>query len=221
MPSSEGSILVVCSHPDDESIGAGGTIAQHTAQGHPVDVLCLTGNEIRNSELQRACKILGVRNLYESNRGDFEIDLSLVEMVTQKILESRPEVIITHSSDDYNRGHVTCSRIVDEAVEWASHTTVYENAHRVSRVYHMEINSLMTHPTTMVDISSSFDTAMRAIQSHVSQMSKINGFYHRLYDARTRLRGVQANCERAEAFTVHMPIHAGPFYPVNNVVSLL
>jgi len=73
----------------------------------------------------------------------------------------------------------------------------------------------------MVDVSEDYDTVMSALRMHKSQMAKANSFYERFYDARTRLRGVQAGCERAEAFLVTLSRHAGPFYPVNAVTSLL
>jgi len=37
-------ILVVAPHPDDETLGAGGTIAKFVAQGHRVDVLVVAGH---------------------------------------------------------------------------------------------------------------------------------------------------------------------------------
>ncbi|MFQ5831954.1 MAG: PIG-L deacetylase family protein [Candidatus Thorarchaeota archaeon] len=62
--STEGSILVIVAHPDDETLGAGGTIRQHVDHGIPVDVQCMTGNENRNTELRNACNVLGIRQLY-------------------------------------------------------------------------------------------------------------------------------------------------------------
>ncbi len=220
MSASENSILVVCAHPDDECIGAGGTIALHTAAGIPVDVLCLSGNGVRNPELEAACKALGVRHLYSSDRSDFDITSNLTKVIVQHIRKGHPRIIITHSPDDYNRVHALCSRIVDEAVEWASHATLFDDAHRVERIYHMEINSLISHPHVMINIDESYQQALDALTLHRSQIKKVDGFYLQLYDHRTRLRGVQAGCERAEAFRVKLPEHAGPFYPSNNV-SLL
>jgi len=220
-PLYQGSILVVIAHPDDECIGAGGTIKKHTDQGVDTDVLCLTGNEVRNEEIRAACKVLGVREVYTNQRDDFAIDWSLEQDIVSTILKSRPTAIITHSANDYNRSHVRCSKIVTDAVEWASHVTMYENAVRVDRIYNMEINSLHSRPNVLVDVSDSFDAAMNALRKHTSQLQKADGFYLRFYDARTRLRGVQASCERAEAFTVSFPFHAGPFYGRNAVESLV
>ena len=215
-------VLVICAHPDDESLGAGGTIRKHVDEGIPVDVMSLTADETRKKELEAACTKLRVRKVYSSIRGDFEIDLSLTDEVVQGILESRPRIVITHSPGDYNRNHVMCSQIVDQAVEWASHTTMFGNkAHQVERIYHMEINSLHPRPNVIVDISTSYNSALDALKEHKTQISKADHFYLKLYDTRTRLRGVQAACERGEAFTIKFPEHVGPFYPQNSVNLLL
>ncbi len=210
------SILVITAHPDDECLGAGGTIRNHTKADIPVDVLCLTGNDKRNEELANACDILGVRKIYPSNRGDFEIDRSLSDSVIEVILQSRPDIIITHSSEDYNRNHRICAELVMESIEWASHKTMFEEPHRVDRMLQMEINTLHSHPHFIVDITTSYDESLLALKKHESQISKAEGFYLTFYDARTKLRGVQGACSRAEAFTVSMPRHAGPFYKKNS-----
>ena len=218
---SKSSILVVCAHPDDETLGAGGTIHHHTSVGFPVDVLCLTGTEKRNAELQEVCDVLGVRNVYSNIRDDFDIDRSLIEMVVNVILETRPRVLITHSLTDYNRNHILCTEVVIDAVEWAAHTTQFKNAHMVESIYNMEINSLHSKPNVLMNITDSFDTVMSALKKYESQISKAEGYYLKLYDSRTRLRGVQGACERAEAFTITLPSHVGPFYPRNSVDSLI
>ncbi len=215
------SILVICAHPDDETLGAGGTIAAHTEEGVPVDVMCLTSNDIRKSELEAACADLGVREIYVGRRDDFAIDMSLRTEVVDAILHSRPKIIITHSKEDYNQNHVLCSELVSQAAEWASHTTLYDDAHKVDSIYHMEINSLLSRPQVLVDISLSYQRALKALNNHQSQIDKAEGFYLKFYDARTRLRGVQASCARAEAFTIEIPFHAGPFYPENSVKRLI
>jgi LmbE family N-acetylglucosaminyl deacetylase len=219
--SGKSAILVVVAHPDDETLGAGGTIRKHTSHRIPVDVHCMTGNNPRNEELKAACGILGVRNLYLSERDDFAIDDSLTNEVIGAILKSRPQIVITHSKDDYNENHIECTRLVEKATEWASHSTIFDNAHRVEKILHMEVNSLHPRPHIHVNISDSYDASMQALLCHKSQIPKADGYYAKLYDARTRLRGIQADCERAEAFTISLPTHAGPFYPQNSVDLLV
>lgn len=177
-PSDHASILVVVAHPDDECIGAGGTIRKHVDQGFETDVLCLTGNEVRNAELKAACEVLGVREVYTNERDDFAIDWPLEQEIVSAILKSRPSVIITHSVKDYNRNHVRCSKLVADAVEWASHVTMYEDAVRVDRVYCMEINSLHSRPNVLVDVSNSFDAAMDALRKHSRSLRRLMASTH-------------------------------------------
>src|SRR5438552_7167944 len=69
-------VLVVAPHPDDESIGCGGTICLHATRGDRVAAVFLTSGElglkelapeeawrIRESEAQRAAEILGIAAL--------------------------------------------------------------------------------------------------------------------------------------------------------------
>ncbi len=215
------SILVVVAHPDDESLGAGGTIRKHGDLGIPVDVHCMTGNATRNEEMKTACGILGVRNLFLSERDDFAIDTSMRNEVVGAILKTRPEIVITHFSGDYNINHQQCAQIVFDAVEWASHTTIFDDAHRVQRIYNMEINTMISRPHVYVDITDTYKYGLGALKEHKSQIEKADFFYEKLYDTRTRLRGAQAKCERAEAFTITLPEHAGPFYKENSVERLI
>ncbi|MGV9168622.1 MAG: PIG-L deacetylase family protein [Promethearchaeia archaeon] len=218
---SKPAILVVVAHPDDECLGAGGTISVHTQRGFPVDVLCMTGIEERNEELKSACSTLGVRHVLTNIRDDFDIKLSMKDEVADAILRTRPAIIITHSERDYNQNHVICSQVVDQAAEWASHKTIFDNAHKVRRIFNMEINSLIPIPNLVMDISEGYESAMKALRQHESQIGKAEGYYEKLYDYRTKLRGLQGGCSRGEAFTVKSPIQAGPFYPENSVKTLL
>ena len=65
-------ILVVAPHPDDETLGVGGTIAKLASEGHEVHVLVVSGHlpplykredyEISVNEAHQALDILGVSN---------------------------------------------------------------------------------------------------------------------------------------------------------------
>ena len=119
--------------------------------------------------------------------------------------EKGMKIIITHSKEDYNRNHIACADIVEQAVEWASHVTLFDDAHRVDYIYNMEVNSLISRPHIFMDISTTYEAAFDALQKHESQTGKADDFYLKLYDARTLLRGVQSACDRAESFIIINP----------------
>ncbi len=65
-------VLVFAPHPDDESIGMGGTIYKHTQRGDEVAIAIMTTGNIgsleidpkrlektREKEVREACKVLG------------------------------------------------------------------------------------------------------------------------------------------------------------------
>ena len=69
-------ILVIAPHPDDESIGCGGTLCRHTARGDRVVAVFLTSGElglehlpreeawrVREGEAEAAAEVLGLADL--------------------------------------------------------------------------------------------------------------------------------------------------------------
>ncbi|MFJ2744795.1 PIG-L deacetylase family protein [Streptomyces sp. NPDC087440] len=100
-------VLVVAPHPDDETLGAGGTIARMTAAGidvHVLAVACLTqhrwgpatDSSLRREEFDAACDVLGVdrRAIAWSDSGP-ALDLGghLAELT--RLVESGPELSLT------------------------------------------------------------------------------------------------------------------------------
>ena len=117
-------ILTVAAHPDDETLGAGGTIAKWAARGHEVWV-CIVSDGVTSRhghvELQkecaiRACDVLGVSHTVFCGLPDQRLDsLALVDVITpieKCIAELQPDVLLTHFNQDVNQDH----RIVFQAV---------------------------------------------------------------------------------------------------------
>lgn len=122
-------ILVIAAHPDDEVLGAGGTIAKRAKEGWSVSVVfCATGVEGRlekkqavadaalrraieslNAESAKAAKMLGVKTVHRLNFPDNRLD-SVPKMdiafALRKIVErEKPSVVFTHHHGDYNWDH--------------------------------------------------------------------------------------------------------------------
>ena len=122
-------VLIIASHPDDETLGCAGLIAKETLNGTDFFVLfigegstcrfddpnsdeALASITDRNQNAEKAMQILGV-NEYSFNNfpcGRFDT-LPIIEInkVIEKIIsEYKPDTIFTHSSNDANSDHRIC-----------------------------------------------------------------------------------------------------------------
>ena len=99
--------LVVAPHPDDETIGPGGTVARLAADGVEVHVLCVTVRaatmwggrsepSVREQEFAKACAALGVANstiAWVDETG--ELDISGRQRALVDLIERHDEVSLT------------------------------------------------------------------------------------------------------------------------------
>jgi len=121
-------ILAVLAHPDDESFGLGGTLALYASKGYDTYNVCATRGEagtvdpehlngfkdtaeLRTGELERAAKILGLKEVFylgyrdsgmpgteENKHPDAQINHSIDEVagkVVKYIRELKPDVVLT------------------------------------------------------------------------------------------------------------------------------
>ena len=114
-------VLVIAAHPDDEVLGAGGTIAWHANNGDDVYVLFITegcstqykGDDViidrKKREANRANAILGVKDIFFEDLPDMRLDSLLhieVNGVIEKyIAKTRPNIVFSHHPD-INKDHV-------------------------------------------------------------------------------------------------------------------
>ena len=113
-------ILIVCAHPDDETLGMGGTIALHSKRNDDVYVLILSEGESardkkstkilqRKKQAESACTLLGVKKIKFLDYPDQKLDtVALSELSKQieiVIKEWNPEVVYTHYWNDINQDH--------------------------------------------------------------------------------------------------------------------
>ncbi|MHA1686038.1 MAG: PIG-L deacetylase family protein [Candidatus Heimdallarchaeaceae archaeon] len=208
--------LFIFAHPDDETFSCGGTIAKYAEKGQQVRTLCLTSTAKRKEEYLRATKILGVEKAEIWEYKELQKSRQEIEKrITKYILEFRPNVIITHQAEDYHKDHKITFEMVKEAIEWAAHVTQYENAHLVEKLYVTETTILLQDPQILVDISEQIEKKEQAIREYKSQLKKGGeNFYIKFHHYRTKMRGIQANTNHAEAYN-QIPIKkCGTFYPI-------
>jgi len=117
--------LIVAAHPDDESIGMGGTWFSLLENGWKLALVWMTDGEssrlgsvsdVRTFGYKDALALLNPAAFYHFSFPDNALDsvplLSIIKELEKVIEEVRPTVIYTHSPSDLNIDH----RIVHEAV---------------------------------------------------------------------------------------------------------
>jgi LmbE family N-acetylglucosaminyl deacetylase len=126
MPQSGQRVLVFSPHPDDESIGVGGYIAQSIENGATVKIVLVTngdfhGNEqVRYAEFKKATQILGVpvSNLVFLNFPDGKLDkidpTVLYVALQSQIEQFNPNIIIYPDVQDANPDHSTIGKAVQK-----------------------------------------------------------------------------------------------------------
>ena len=158
-------LLVAFAHPDDESMGMGGTLAKYSAQGVETHYVCASRGErgwcgpedqypglqalgqLRENELRAAIKELGMTGLYFLDYIDGDVDRAdpneAVGKIVSHIRRIQPQVVVTFPPDG-NYGHpdhIVMGQFTSAAVVCAADAS-YEDpenlpAHRVSKLYYM------------------------------------------------------------------------------------
>lgn len=218
------SVLVVAAHPDDEVLGAGGTIARLAAEGQQVYVAILgegvTSRYERReqanraqltalkSDSARAADLLGAADLFLHDLPDNRFDtvplLDVVKIVEDLVERLGPETVYTHHAGDLNVDH----GVVHRAVVAATRPTA---GCSVLRIYAFEIPSStewafgQIEPRfrggVFVDITSTLEAKVAAMEAYQSESRP---FPHpRSPEALRALavwRGAAAGVQAAEAF---------------------
>lgn len=119
--------VIVCAHPDDAFLGMGGTVKKLISNGKSVLIVCATngenGNtdlgEIRKSELENSCKILGCDfTLLKMKDGELTFHIhELFLSISELLLQNNPQYIFTHHGRDSHSDHRTVYDVVKHAVE--------------------------------------------------------------------------------------------------------
>ncbi len=170
-------VLVVSPHPDDAELGAGGFLLEMRKKGYTTSVVDLTQGEmgsasspeVRLSESEKAAKILGLEVRKNLNLGDCRLQDSYETRikVADIVRELKPKVVLAPYFEDRHPDHVACSYIMKNAVVYARMRKLGE-PHYVQNLFYYLLNTPF-EPTFIIDITSSFEEKIRALQCYTSQ----------------------------------------------------
>jgi LmbE family N-acetylglucosaminyl deacetylase len=193
-------VLTIAAHPDDETLGAGGTIARLTAQGHEVWVCILTDGvtarhhhvELQQECARRATDVLGVSQVVFCGLPDQRLDgLPLLDVITpiEKCVEElRPQLVLTHYMEDANQDHRVAFRATVVAARPVPGSSVqrllcFETAS--STEWAPPFPGTVFAPNVFIDIGSTLETKLRAMKAYEATHSgEMHAFPHpRSYEA--------------------------------------
>ncbi len=212
-------ILVFSPHFDDESIGCGGAIARHVAEGGYAAVVFMTrghtGNttprqeatpqeteQIRKREADSALKILGVqaRDYLDLPDGFLQWTPEAVKRAAAMIRKHRPEVIYAPHAQDVHNDHKATWQIVYDAIPRAAWSAFPELGELwyCPELRGYEIYSPIVTPNLYINISEHIETKSQAILQYHSQAKQI---YNDAALGLNRFRGAMgAGVTYAEAY---------------------
>lgn len=218
-------ILVIVSHPDDEVLGCGGTIAKLVKTGSQVLVAFLADgvnsreaeiellkNELieRRASANKACKILGVNDVIFCDFPDNEMDLVSLLKITKKVEEIisnfSPDTIFTHHIGDVNIDHQLTHKAVVTACRpqtGKSVKTIFSFETPSSTEWQLPNSAPVFAPNCFVDITSTLNAKLEALNAYAFEMRdwphprSLKGVEHL-----ARWRGACIGTEAAEAFMI-------------------
>jgi LmbE family N-acetylglucosaminyl deacetylase len=215
-------ILAVGAHPDDIEFLCAGTLAIYSKKGYEI-FMChvCDGNKgsstvssdelakIRREEAIKSARIIGATSIWgEMSDGEVVLDVNSRLKIIDVIRQANPDLIITHSPDDYHSDHINVSRLVFESCYLANlelWKTSYPPTDRLPYLYYMDTEAgIDFNPTEYVDISDTIDTKIKMMLENKSQIEWLRKVHD--YDAievielTARFRGLQAGVKYAEAF---------------------
>lgn len=217
-------VMGIGAHPDDLEILCGGTLARYRKQGHEVTMCHVAAGDrgategnrediatVRADEARRAAGSIGASYL-SLDIADGEVDARNEQQkrrLTEAIRLTRPDVVITHSGDDYMPDHnetselaFACSFLATVPL-YGTDTPAYGP---VPALFFMDtLAGVDFTPTEYVDISAELDQKVEMMRLHASQLEWLND--HDSTDmleqivSVARFRGIQCGVRHAEAFT--------------------
>lgn len=182
-------LVCVFAHPDDESFGAGGSIAV-LSKTYEVHVICCTdGNHqgknlknIRNSELAQASAELGIHKTHQLSFEDgYLCNANYHELAAEvrSILDDlQPEIVLTFDPNGLSGhlDHIAVTSVVNYLFTRLSYvkeiwylTRLAENMPNDQYFVYRPNGHPRSQIDKVIDISSVFETKIKAMKKHVSQ----------------------------------------------------
>ncbi len=210
-------VLVIAVHPDDETLGCGGTLLKHKANEDEIHwLICTTIDkkhayyEKREKEIRNVSKLYEFDSVHNLRLKTMQVDeysmSELVDKISKIINEIDPNIIYLPFKGDVHSDH----RKIFEAAYSCTKSFRYPC---IKKIYMMETLSETEFapstkedsfiPNVFVDITDFFDKKIEIMEIFESEISE-HPFPRskRNLRALATLRGATCGCEYAESFVL-------------------
>ena len=214
-------IIVISAHPDDETLGAGGTLLKHKKQGDELYWLIVTNIfenqgfskdriESRQEEIQKVSILFGFRKVFMLDYPTMTITsetlLDMIPKISSVFQEVQPEVIYTLNRSDAHSDH----RYLSDAIMACTKSFRYPFIKKVlmyecisETEFAPAFPEKVFIPNYFVDISEHIEKKLEIMRVFESELGEPP--FPRSEEnirALARFRGSSVGCLYAEAFQV-------------------
>jgi len=210
-------ILIIVAHPDDETLGCGGTILKLKKLNCEVEILFMTNgvssrdksneNDIlqRKKYTEKAMDLYKIKNFRFADFPDNQMDkitfIEIVKKIEDHVFSLKPDIIFTHYANDLNIDH----KLTYEATNTCIRSFKCDF---ISEVFSFEIPSSTEQnfnnkfsPNVYFDISRYIDKKIDIFNSYESEVEEMPHPRSSIYiRALSQFRGGESNFNNAEAF---------------------
>lgn len=211
-------ILVVAPHPDDETLGVGGTLLRHARVGDELHWLIVTAMSVesgfspdrmklRTAEIRAVASALGVAATHQLGFAPGSLDVTpmskLVEAIGEVVRATQPETIYVPFRSDIHTDHAAAFDATVSCTKWFRFPSV-RRVLAYETLSETDFNlrpSVGFSPTLFVDVTPFIEQKLRIMALYASEMQAFP--FPRSESALrslARVRGAACGCEAAEAF---------------------
>lgn len=212
-------ILGFGAHPDDIEISMFGLMSAFQKNGNEVILAVATDgaagtykgksninnlSEIRSKETKEALKVISNPILLNLPDGSLDYKNSAFEKIHKAIISVDPDIIVTHSPNDYHSDHRALSKYIIDAVNFRAPVLFSDN-----------LMCTNFEPDYYIDITCFFEKKIKAMKFHVSQNPDK---FIELIKVMNSFRAAQCNYSKgsyAEAYKLHKS------FPYNDISQML
>ena len=219
-------VLIIAPHPDDETLGCGGTLLRHVANGDQVHWLIVTDMCAeqgfsqtvigkRQAEIQKVATAYGFSKTHNLGLKPAKLDTlpkgELVEAIGRVIKETSPIVVYLPFRGDVHTDHTAVFDAAASCTKWFRYPSIrrvlcYETLSETD--FDLNPEGAKFTPNSFVDITLYLDSKINISRIYDGEMGEFPfPRSEKALRALAQVRGVACGCQAAESFILLREIY--------------